>query len=133
MRNPALRINRIDSPPLATPTGPAGGETPLHMFSPWDISVIHLESTDMHRRILGSTVAPFDDESVPLSYGDVVRVKMVCPGLSHNGNTCTSNEVEAKGQTYEDNGTALQPDAPPGDFSIRHQQDFLESLSPFVQ
>ena len=112
--------------PLATPTGSVGGETPPHVFSPWDISVIHLETTDMHRRLLMSGDAVFGGQTVPVAVGDIVRAKMVCPGLRHNGNTCSTDEVEVNGQTYSEKTQVVGVGAPPGDFSIRVQQDILQ-------
>lgn len=117
--------------PLATPTGAVGGETPPFTFSPFDIDVIHMEMTDLHRRwITGGSNATEHGTVLNYADGDVWRFKMVCPGLSHNGNTCTTNEVEASGQVYRHRVGVIGSDAPPGDWSIRAYHEALRAGFP---
>lgn len=52
----------------------------------------------------------------------------MCPGLRHNGNTCTTSEGELNGRTYDSSEHGLSREAPNGDFSIRVHQEYIEQF-----
>ena len=70
-----------------------------------EIFSLHLEATDYFTKNTGETgtTYQFPTTSGPQEFrpGDLVRRKMTCPGLEHNGNDCTVTHYEVRGTIYE--------------------------------